>query len=52
MVLSGNEPADLGETLEHLVSKIESKYEPVLKEWDGDMEELRGMKDMLDGLLK
>ncbi len=52
VILSGKEPADLDESLGKQVSKLEAKYAEVLEEWDGDMNVLRGMKDMLDDLIK
>jgi OOP family OmpA-OmpF porin len=52
VILSGKEPTDLDDSLGKLVTNIETKYEPVLETWDGNMEALRGLKDMLDDLLK
>ncbi|UCG70133.1 MAG: putative Ig domain-containing protein [Thermoplasmata archaeon] len=52
VILSGKEPTDLDDSLGKLVTNIETKYEPVLESWDGNMEALRGLKDMLDDLLK
>jgi hypothetical protein len=52
VILSGKEPTDLDNSLGKLVTKIESEYESVFDAWDGDLEALRGLKDMLDDLLK
>lgn len=52
VLLSGKEPTDLDESLGRQVSKLETKYAEILEDWDGDMDALRGMKDMLDDLSK
>jgi hypothetical protein len=52
VILSGDEPTDFEETLEKLVTNIETKYAEVLEAWDGDLDTVRGLKDMLDDLLK
>jgi hypothetical protein len=52
VILSGEEPSDLDDSLGELVTNIESKYENVFDSWDGDIEALRGLKDMLEELLK
>jgi hypothetical protein len=52
VILSGEETADFEESLEKLVSDIEIKYADVLEEWDGDLDTVRGLKDMLDDLVK
>ncbi|UCE39124.1 MAG: putative Ig domain-containing protein [Thermoplasmata archaeon] len=52
VVLVGDEPQDLEETLENMVSRIESKYGEILEDWDGDMEQLRGIKDIMDELMR
>jgi hypothetical protein len=52
VVLSGKEPPDLEDSLEKTVSKVETKYQDILEDWGGELEDLRGMKDMIDDLLK
>jgi hypothetical protein len=52
VILSGKEPPDLEDSLEKTVSKVETKYEDILEDWGGEIEDLRGMKDMIDDLLK
>lgn len=52
VVLSGEEPPDFDESLGKTLGKIESQYGEALSEWEGELEKVRGMKDMLDDLLK
>ena len=52
VILSGNETVDFEESLEKLVTDIETKYAKELEEWDGDLDTVRGLKDMLYDLLK
>jgi hypothetical protein len=52
VVLSGKEPADLDESLDKVVTNMEAKYDNALKDWDGNMEQVRGLKDLLDNMLK
>jgi hypothetical protein len=52
VILSGDEPSDFEETLEKLITNIETKYADVLEDWDGDLDTVRGLKDMLDDLVK
>ena len=52
VILSGKEPPDLEDSLEKTVSKVETKYQDILEDWGGELDDLRGMKDMLDDLLK
>jgi hypothetical protein len=52
VILSGKEPPDLEDSLEKTVSKVETKYQDILEDWGGEIEDLRGMKDMIDDLLK
>jgi parallel beta-helix repeat protein len=52
VILSGKEPPDLEDSLEKTVSKVETKYEDILEDWGGELDDVRGMKDMIDDLLK
>jgi VCBS repeat-containing protein len=52
VILSGDETDDFEESLEKLVNDIETKYADVLEDWDGDLDTVRGLKDMLDDLIK
>jgi len=54
VVLSGdgNKPANLEKRLDKTASEIEAKYGKILSKWSGNLNQVRGIKDQLDGLLK
>ena len=51
VVLSGEEPEDLDDSLGETIDRMESKYKEILENWDGDIDSLRGLKDMLEEIL-
>jgi OOP family OmpA-OmpF porin len=52
VVFSGTEPPELEEKLDKTITDIEAEFGEILKEWAGNRNEVRGIKDHLDGLLK
>lgn len=52
VVFSGAEPANLDEKLEKKAAGIEIEYGDILENWTGNRNQVRGIKDHLDDLLK
>lgn len=50
--LSGEEPSWILDSMSELVSDIEDRYGGDLEGWDGDIESLPGIEDMLDKMIK
>ena len=52
VVFSGAEPANLEEKLDKTAADIEIEYGDILENWTGNRNQVRGIKDHLDDLLK
>ena len=50
-MVSGPDKEDIHSQLEEAVKKIEKKYLTVLKDWDGEMKKLDGVKDYMEKLV-
>jgi hypothetical protein len=48
----GTEPPDLDEKLDKTIEDIETNYGEKLENWTGNLNQMRGIKDHLDNLLK
>jgi hypothetical protein len=52
VVLHGKRAGAVPAKMQHVVEDIERDYNDALREWDGDFEKVRGIKDSTDKLMK
>ena len=52
VVLHSNRTGSVPKLMQTVIDDIEMKFGPILKGWDGDLEKVRGVKDMVNSLVK
>jgi hypothetical protein len=52
VVLHGKREANIPQKMRDVLEAIEKEYGPVLSQWDGDYEKVRGIKDGTQSIFK